>query len=101
MTKTYDLYEMKGLTIEQLREGYRTITGLDNDTDFTDEALYQYMLEALYEPKMRVCRHCLMAFESRAGKQVTRPIYVDSENEEESKCEWCEDNGFGTLYEFI
>lgn len=47
--KLYDLYEMKGLTIEELREGYRIIIGLDNDEDFTDEELYQYMLEALYE----------------------------------------------------
>jgi hypothetical protein len=50
---------------------------------------------------LRVCRHCLMAIESREGRQITRTIEVDSENEEESKCEWCEDNGFDTLYEFI
>lgn len=53
------------------------------------------------ERNLRVCSRCLMAIESREGKQVTRPIYVDSENEEESKCEWCEDNGFDTLYEFV
>ena len=47
--KLYDLYERKGLTIKELRKGYRIITGLNNDKDFTDEELYQYMLEALYE----------------------------------------------------
>ena len=49
MVKTYDLYERKNLTIEQLREGYRVITGLDNDNEFTDGELYEYMLEALAE----------------------------------------------------
>lgn len=45
----YDLYEQKNLTIEDLRKGYRIITGLDNDKDFTNQGLYEYMLEALFE----------------------------------------------------
>ncbi len=49
MKKLYDLYENKSLTIEELREGYRTITGLKNDNEFTDEEIYKYMLEALQE----------------------------------------------------
>ena len=49
MKKLYDLYENKNLTIEELREGYRTITGLNNDNEFTDEEIYKYMLEALQE----------------------------------------------------
>lgn len=44
----YDLFESK-YTIKQLREGYREITGLDNDKDMSDEDIYNYMLEALKE----------------------------------------------------
>ena len=49
MVKTYDLYERKNLTIEQLRECYRAITGLNNDNEFTDTEIYNYMLEAFAE----------------------------------------------------
>lgn len=31
----------------EIREGYRKITGLDNDKDFTDEEIYLYMLEVI------------------------------------------------------
>lgn len=53
MAKTYDLYEMKNLTIEQIREGYREITGLD-DTEMNDEQVYNYMLDALNEDEKEV-----------------------------------------------
>lgn len=49
MIKTYDLYERKDLTIEQLREGYRAITGLNNDNELTDTEIYNYMLEVFAE----------------------------------------------------
>lgn len=45
--KYYDLYESKNLTSEDLREIYRIITSLDNDKDFTDEQIYDYLYEAL------------------------------------------------------
>lgn len=47
--KKYDLFERKGLTAEELRELYREITGLDNDNEFTDEGIYEYLLETLEE----------------------------------------------------
>ena len=47
--RLYDLYENKNLTIEELRQGYREITGLDNDNELNDKELYEYMLEALKE----------------------------------------------------
>jgi len=56
------------------------------------------------EPKehnLRVCEHCLMGIESHEGPQYTKAIYVDEDDPEESKCEWCEENGFDTLYEFV
>lgn len=51
MVKSYDLYEMKNLTIEQLREGYRILTGLD-DAEMTNEQVYNYMLDTLYEKEV-------------------------------------------------
>jgi hypothetical protein len=47
-----------------------------------------------------VCPKCLMAIESREGTLARIPRYVD-EDEPESTCDWCEDNGFDTLYELI
>ena len=45
-----------------------------------------------------VCEHCLAAIESREGNQATLKHYVD---EDESKCDWCEESGFYELYELI
>lgn len=50
---------------------------------------------------MWVCPHCLMGIEAHEGKQATMEHYVDEDDEEESKCDWCEQNGFDTLYELI
>lgn len=48
-----------------------------------------------------ICEHCLYALESHEGNQLTVKHYVDENNENESKCEWCEDIGFNTLYEIL
>ena len=53
------------------------------------------------QQNLRVCAHCLMAIESHEGQQVTKTIYPDEDDPIESKCDWCEDDGFDTLYEFI
>ena len=55
---------------------------------------------------MWVCDHCLAAIESREGNQATLRHNIDLECDEEdfeemSKCDWCEENGFDTLYELI
>ena len=50
---------------------------------------------------LKVCEHCLTAIESREGNQPTLKFYPDPENEEESKCMWCEEIGFDVLYEII
>ena len=51
--------------------------------------------------KMWVCEHCLWAIESREGNQAIMPHYVDEEDDEESKCDWCEEVGFDLLYELV
>ena len=50
---------------------------------------------------LKVCEHCLWAIESREGNQPTLKFYPDEENEQESKCMWCEETGFDVLYEII
>ena len=49
--KIYDLYEFKNLTANELRKGYREITGLDNDKEFTTEQIYKYLLDAVKEDR--------------------------------------------------
>lgn len=50
---------------------------------------------------MWVCEHCLMAIESREGNQATMRHFVDENDDVESECDWCHENGFDTLYELI
>lgn len=56
-----------------------------------------------YEPRktLWVCEHCLWAIESREGNQATLVHYVDETDAVDSKCEWCEQRGFDTLYELV
>ena len=53
------------------------------------------------EGHLFVCSHCLMAIESREGNQATLRHYVDEDDDNESKCDWCDETGFDTLYELI
>ena len=53
-----------------------------------------------------VCKQCLAAIESHEGKQVTLHHDIELEFDLEdfdkiSKCDWCEQDGFSTLYELI
>ena len=50
---------------------------------------------------MWVCEHCLAAIESHEGNQATLNHYIDEDDEEESKCDWCGETGFCELYELI
>lgn len=48
---------------------------------------------------LTVCEHCLWAIESREGSQRVLRIWVDEEDPVESRCDWCEEDGFDELYE--
>jgi hypothetical protein len=48
-----------------------------------------------------VCEHCLMGIESHEGDQATLRHYVDEDDDVESECDWCHENGFDTLYELV
>ena len=79
------------------------------------ERVTKYLLKMYYEvchlkiaddglilrDKMWVCEHCLRAIESREGNQATLRHSVDEEDDIESKCDWCDEHGFDTLYELI
>ena len=53
------------------------------------------------ENHMYVCDHCLCAIECHEGKQATLEVAVDEDNDETSKCDWCGETGFDTLYKLI
>ena len=56
-----------------------------------------------YEPRetLWVCDHCLLAIESREGKQATLRHSVDEYDAIDSRCAWCHECGFDTLYELV
>lgn len=56
-----------------------------------------------YEPRetLWVCEHCLMAIESREGNQATLRHGVDETDAVDSRCGWCHEVGFDTLYELV
>lgn len=48
-----------------------------------------------------LCEHCLMGLESREGNQAKLEHSVDEHDAIDSRCEWCKEVGFDTLYELI
>lgn len=48
-----------------------------------------------------VCEHCLMGIESHEGNQATLAHGVDEMDAVESRCDWCHECGFDTLYELV
>jgi hypothetical protein len=48
-----------------------------------------------------VCEHCLSAIWSREGNQATLAHGVDEMDAIESRCDWCHECGFDTLYELV
>lgn len=52
-----------------------------------------------------VCKHCLLAIQSREGNQLTITHDIDLEfderTEENSKCDWCKQTDNDVLYELI
>lgn len=65
------------------------------------DALIEKEVVKMEREKMWVCDHCLAAIESREGNQATLRHFVDEDDDEESKCDWCEEVGFDTLYELV
>ena len=114
-----DKYEnLKDEILEMLDDYYDewhgTLVGMDT-------CLEEYMMDRLsetysmweewesipygddYEPRetLWVCEHCLMAIESREGNQATLRHSVDETDAVDSRCGWCRECGFDTLYELV
>lgn len=56
--------------------------------------------------KIWMCPQCLATIESHEGRQAILRHDIELEFDEEdfdemSKCDWCEQDGFTTLYELI
>ena len=70
--------------------------------DYDDYEMYLAKdLVLAKDDKLLVCEHCLAAIASREGNQATLTHYVGEENDLVSKCDWCGESGFDTLYELI
>lgn len=93
-----------------------------HEDDDTDMCLEEYMVNKVcddfdvtyeewestpygedYKPRetMWVCSHCLAAIWSREGNQATLEHGVDEHDAVESRCDWCRECGFDTLYELV
>ena len=92
------------------------------DDDDPDMCLEEYMVESICEicgltveywdsipygedaevrDHLWVCDHCLCGIESKEGTQAARAHYVDDHDAIESRCDWCHECGFDTLYELV
>ena len=114
-----DKYEpLKGTILKSLDEYYTEWHSIDID-NCLEEFMVNKMLDVYeiphykrwesipygddYEPRetLWVCDHCLMAIESREGNQARLAHYVDETDAMDSKCGWCGEIGFDTLYELV
>ena len=76
---------------------------LDTTIKVTDSLIEEGVIkiEEETEHNLRVCDHCLAAIQSREGYLPTLTLHINEEDPVESKCEWCEEEGFDVLYELI
>jgi len=66
-----------------------------------NEWKFESLKESDDDRPLRVCRSCLMGIEAHEGNQHAKHIYIDVDDvdEEETKCDWCEETGFDELWE--
>ena len=67
------------------------------------EAFTDYGYELDFErpsgdEELWVCEGCLRAIESHEGRQKSEKVFVDENDELESRCDWCGESGFDTLF---
>ena len=87
------------LSQEEFLESYSYLTPEEYALTIIDimEKLFPTPLAA--PPPLRVCARCLMGIECKEGKQITREIYIDEDDD--AKCDWCEDDMSDVLYEIL
>ena len=47
---------------------------------------------------IRVCEWCYQEIEYHSGRQRSAHIWVDSDDDKESFCDFCKESGFDNLY---
>ena len=47
---------------------------------------------------IRVCEYCLQEIEYHDGKQRYTHVWVDEDDENESRCDFCKESGFDSIY---
>lgn len=77
------------------------IINLKGYKDKLETILHQKETAEAERENMWVCSHCLAAITSREGNQATMTHFVDYDDPKESKCDWCEEDGFDVLYELV
>lgn len=67
----------------------------------TDSKVKKILKKTIAKDKKNphICDYCLQEMESRGERKFVKRIDVDEMNEKESKCDWCKESGFDTLYE--
>lgn len=67
----------------------------------TDSKVKKILKKTIAKDKKNphICDYCLQEMESRGERRFVKKINVDEMNEKESKCDWCKESGFDTLYE--
>lgn len=67
----------------------------------TDSKVKKILKKTIAKDKKNphICEYCLQEMESRGERKFVKKIDVDEMNEKESKCDWCKESGFDTLYE--
>ena len=88
-----------------------SISPFENYEELADYFLTEYEAMSKFEieddgkiigyKNLWVCDHCLIAIESHEGEQVTMKHYVNVDDKVASRCSWCHENEFDTLYELI
>lgn len=83
------------LTKEEFLDSYSYLT--EEEYNVTAE----YVKEHNLEKPLWVCDRCLCAIQSHEGCLPHREWDVDPGDENQSKCDWCEESGFCTLNEIL
>lgn len=67
----------------------------------TDSKVKKILKKTIAKDKKNphICDYCLQEMESRGERRFVKKLDVDEMNEKESKCDWCKECGFDTLYE--
>lgn len=85
--------ELEEYKSEFAKKGYKDVILVENDGRDPNKTKMKD------KKNPHICDYCLQEMESRGERRFVKKIDVDEMNEKESKCDWCKESGFDTLYE--